>query len=121
MNYFDLHVNGYAGVDFNTDGLTAEDLHAACERLRGDGVAQVLATIITEALPQLSGRIARLAELSEKDELAREVIGGIHIEGPRLNEEPGYRGAHPPDAMRPANIEDARQLLDAGAGLVKLV
>ena len=36
--FFDLQVNGYAGVDFNQDGLQADDLHRACERLDADGV-----------------------------------------------------------------------------------
>lgn len=121
MNYFDLQVNGYGGVDFNTDGLAAESLHRACEMVRRDGVARILATIITESLPQMCGRIARLVELREQDELAREVIAGIHIEGPWLNETAGFRGAHPADAMRPANLDDAKQLIDAGAGVVKLL
>jgi N-acetylglucosamine-6-phosphate deacetylase len=121
MNYFDLQVNGYGGVDFNSDGLSADDLHRACEMVRRDGVSQILATVITEALPQMCGRIARIVELREQDELAREVIAGFHIEGPWLNETPGFRGAHPPDAMRPANLDDAGRLLEAGAGLVKLV
>lgn len=121
MNYFDLQVNGYGGVDYNTDDLTAEDLHRSCELIVRDGASHILATFITEALPQMCGRIARLVELREQDELAREVIAGIHIEGPWLNETPGFRGAHPPEVMHPANLDDAGRLLDAGAGLVKLV
>ena len=35
--YFDLQVNGYGGVDFNRDGLSAEDLERACRRLADDG------------------------------------------------------------------------------------
>jgi N-acetylglucosamine-6-phosphate deacetylase len=47
---FDLQVNGYAGTDFNRDGLTAEALHHACECLREDGVEAILATVITDDL-----------------------------------------------------------------------
>ncbi len=32
--FFDLQVNGYAGVDFNGDQLSAEELRVACEALR---------------------------------------------------------------------------------------
>jgi N-acetylglucosamine-6-phosphate deacetylase len=119
--YADLQVNGYAGVDFNADGLTAEGLHLACERMRADGVAVALATIITEHLPTMCDRIARLASLRSADPLARSVIAGIHVEGPFINESAGYRGAHPADAIRPADADAARQLVDAGEGLVKLV
>ena len=60
QNYVDLQVNGYAGVDFNSDGLTAEMLHDACQRLQSDGVAGVLATIITAAPEQMSARLKNL-------------------------------------------------------------
>lgn len=48
--YVDLQLNGYKGVDFNSDDLTAEACHEACARLRDDGVSGILATIITDAL-----------------------------------------------------------------------
>jgi len=118
--FFDLQVNGYGGVDFNTDHLGADDLHRACQLLRADGVSAILATIISEELGAMQRRIARLVALREADELVREMVAGIHVEGPFLNETAGFRGAHPADAMRPANIEDAKKLLEAGGGLVKL-
>ena len=90
--YVDLQINGYAGVDFNQDNLSETDLHSACERLREDGVAGVLATIITDELPQMAGRLRRLAEIRQQDPLVREVIWGLHIEGPFINETPGYVG-----------------------------
>ena len=119
--WFDLQVNGYAGVDFNQDRLTAENLHRACKRLRADGVGQILATIITEDLSTMCGRIATLARLREQDPLARRVIAGLHVEGPFLSPLAGFRGAHPADAIRAADENAARQLVAAGAGLVRLV
>src|SRR3954462_10309910 len=59
--YVDLQVNGYAGVDFNSDALTDVDLHHACERLDADGVATFLATIITDDLGVMCRRLATLA------------------------------------------------------------
>ncbi|WP_075090482.1 hypothetical protein [Verrucomicrobium spinosum] len=89
---FDLQVNGYAGTDFNRDGLTAEALHHACECLRADGVSGILATIITDELPAMENRLATLASLREADPLAQEIIAGFHIEGPFINPEKGYVG-----------------------------
>src|SRR5439155_6606646 len=105
--YFDIQVNGYGGVDFNQDDLTPEMLHRACERLLADGVSGILATIITEKLDLMCRRIARIVELREKDDLAKKLIAGIHVEGPFLNETPGYRGAHPHDAIQPADPASA--------------
>jgi len=121
MEYFDLQVNGYGGVDFNTDGLTAEDLHRACAKLESDGVAGILATFITEKVDLMCARLRRLVELRESDALAKKVIAGIHIEGPFISEKNGYRGAHPLDAVMDANTETAKRLLDACDGLLKVM
>jgi N-acetylglucosamine-6-phosphate deacetylase len=120
FRYVDLQVNGYGGVDFNQDDLTDEQLHRACQKLRSDGVAWVLATIITEAIPTMAARLQRLVQLRAKDRLAQEIIAGIHIEGPFINETTGFRGAHPLDAVRPADVDHARKLFDASGGLLKL-
>ncbi len=118
---FDLQVNGYAGTDFNRDGLTAGALHHACQCLKDDGVQGILATFITDDLEAMSRRMSLLAELREADPLAREIIAGIHIEGPFINREKGYVGAHPPHAVKPATVDHAKQLIDAAGGLAKLV
>ena len=119
--YVDLQLNGYAGVDFNADGLTAEALHDACEALRRDGVAGVLATVITDHVEVMAARLTRLFELREADALAEDVIRGLHIEGPFISEKPGYVGAHPADAVRPAEVNTMQRLIDAGGGLVRMV
>ena len=119
--YVDLQVNGYAGVDFNRDGLDSDDLHRVCERLDADGVGGFLATIITDDLDAMCRRLSALASLRERDPLAKRLIAGLHIEGPFLNEQDGYRGAHPRDAIRPADLDSMARLLDAAAGLARIV
>lgn len=119
--YIDLQVNGYGGVDFNQNDLTEEALHDACARLRADGVGGILATIITDEVDVMAGRLRRLVELREKDPLVADMILGLHIEGPFISSEPGYVGAHPVDAIRPADVDVMRRLLDAGGGWVRLV
>lgn len=120
-SFFDLQVNGYGGIDFNQDGLTADALHTACEALAASGVGSILATIITETIDRMCDRLARLASLRERDPLAQRLIAGFHIEGPFISGEPGYVGAHPADAVRDANLDDARRLIEAGAGLTRLI
>jgi N-acetylglucosamine-6-phosphate deacetylase len=121
MSYVDLQVNGYAGVDFNKDGLTAEELRRACDRLASDGVDVCLATIITDDLDAMCRRLSALVALRAADAVATRTIAGIHIEGPFLNEADGFRGAHPRDAIRPADRDTMRRLLDAAGGLTRLV
>lgn len=121
MKPLDLQVNGYAGTDFNRDDLTAEALHHACVCLREDGCDSILATFITDHVETLVKRMSTLVRLREQDALAKSVIAGIHIEGPFINPEKGYVGAHPPQCVKPANLEDTKRLLDAAAGLTKII
>jgi len=119
--FVDLQVNGYAGVDFNSDNLSADEMHKACEAIRDSGVVGILATIITDQIDVMSARLARLNKLREADPLASEIVWGVHIEGPFINPEKGYVGAHPIDAVRPANVEDMKKLLEAAGGLTRYV
>lgn len=79
-----------------------------------------MATIITEAPEKMIGRLQRLVALREIDPLSREMIAGFHVEGPFLSPKDGFRGAHPRDAIRPADEALAARLLEAGAGLVRI-
>ena len=124
MGFFDLQVNGYAGFDFNTDAAAAsvaEAMNAVCLRLESQGVEGILATVITDTIPVMMARLATLAALYTQVPAMRRVVRGIHIEGPFINPAPGYRGAHPVDAITPANADAMQRLLDAGDGLTRLV
>ena len=119
--YVDLQLNGYKGVDFNSDDLTADACHAACEKLRDDGVSGILATIITDSLDRMTARLGKIAKIRQHDPLVAEVIWGLHVEGPFLNESRGYAGAHPSEHMLRADLDATKRLLDAADGLVRLV
>jgi N-acetylglucosamine-6-phosphate deacetylase len=119
--YFDLQVNGYAGVDFNGHQLTDQQVLAICERLASDGNAKILATVITAPLAVMIARIDRIADAIERLSEAQAMIAGIHVEGPFINPAPGFVGAHPPQSATPATAEIAQQLLDAGRGHVRLL
>lgn len=119
--YIDLQVNGYAGVDFNSDSLTTDEVLKVCRRLKMDGSDAILATVITARLDLMLQRIARLVELMEASPEIAERIRGIHVEGPFLNPADGFIGAHPAADSMPADIDVADQLLEAGKGQIKMV
>jgi N-acetylglucosamine-6-phosphate deacetylase len=119
VNAFDLQINGYAGIDFNS-ACTVEDLEQVCELLREDQVAGMLATIITADIPVMVERIAQLTNAIEKSEPVRRMIAGIHIEGPFINSEPGYVGAHDVSFVTSASLESTKRLVDASGGLTRL-
>lgn len=119
--YVDLQVNGYVGADFTGDGLMHEVALNACQQLRDEGVDGILATVITDDLDAMCRRLSRIVELRDTDPLIKSMIWGIHIEGPFLNEQPGFIGAHPSRAARPADAEAMHRLLEAAGGLTRIV
>lgn len=119
--FVDLQVNGYAGVDFNSDAVSPDDLHRACARLEADGVEQCLVAIITDGEDAMCRRLSGLAALRDRDPLARRIVAGFHIEGPFLNAADGYRGAHPREAIRRGDLDVTKRLLDAAGGLTRVV
>ena len=120
-SYFDLQVNGYAGIDFNSDQLTAQQVDTACRKLRQDNVGGFLATIITADLDAMCRRIRAVVEYRAASPLAEKLIAGIHVEGPFISARDGFVGTHPPAAICQASTDAAKSLIDAGDGLVRLV
>jgi N-acetylglucosamine-6-phosphate deacetylase len=120
-DYFDVQVNGYGGVDFNADGVGPDEYLRACMKLESDGVGGILATVITDSIEAMCRRLRQIAAAREANALCRRMIAGIHIEGPFINPTAGYRGAHPSDAIHPADESEMRRLLEAAGGLTRIV
>lgn len=121
LPYADLQVNGFAGVDFNRPDLTADDLNRACRAIQNDGAQFFCPTVITDSIDHMTACLTNIATLRQHDPLAQQLIPGLHIEGPFLNETPGYIGAHPTQHARPANLDDIKRLLDSAQGLTRIV
>lgn len=119
--YFDIQVNGYGGVDFNQNNLKSKYLRRACLKLKEDHVEGIFATIITTNFQDMVSRIKKLVDLRKEDALVYDMIKGIHIEGPFLNNSNGYRGAHPKEHILKPDIDKLKELLEAADGLTRIV
>ncbi len=119
--FFDIQVNGYAGIDFNQNDLSNGDFHYACEKLREHAVKGILATVITADFDDMKTRLDNIVRIRREDPLVREIVSGIHIEGPFLSPEQGFRGAHPEMMIMDADIDKMNDLLEAAGGLTKIV
>jgi N-acetylglucosamine-6-phosphate deacetylase len=98
---FDLQVNGYAGVDFNSATLTPDALDHALHAMLRAGVTRCLPTLITAPEAELAARLHNLDSAIRASRLGVIMVAGIHLEGPFLNPRPGYAGCHPAAAMVP--------------------
>ncbi|THF73412.1 N-acetylglucosamine-6-phosphate deacetylase [Cohnella fermenti] len=90
----DLQINGYAGIDFNSLALTADEVEEAARRLSRQGITTFLPTVITNSDENIARLVSIIAEACESDPDTARSIPGIHLEGPFLSPEDGPRGAH---------------------------
>jgi N-acetylglucosamine-6-phosphate deacetylase len=113
--FFDLQVNGFAGIDFNDPALTPDRVSEALARLRATGVTRCLPTLVTAPLDRFAAAARAIAAVRD------DAVAGIHMEGPYLSPEDGYRGAHPSAHVQPADIDDFRRRQNAAGGRIVLV
>jgi N-acetylglucosamine-6-phosphate deacetylase len=110
---FDPQVNGFAGVDFQDDALTKDNLLKAVRALRSAACGQFFLTLTTDEWPALIERLKRARSLRRSSHELQSAIAGWHIEGPFLSAEPGYHGAHDPRLMLDPTPEHIRELRSA--------
>jgi N-acetylglucosamine-6-phosphate deacetylase len=109
----ELQVNGYGGIAYHKDDITAEELLRSVSRLARDGCGHVLITLTTRPWGDLMAQLRRVKKLREETPALKAAIAGWHIEGPFMSPEPGFVGAHKPDWMvspTPENIHELREI-----------
>jgi N-acetylglucosamine-6-phosphate deacetylase len=118
---FDLQVNGFAGVDFQSASLSQTELRRAVDSLRAHRTHRILLTLISDEIDSLCGKFSAIEKMRAHDEIIAETICGYHLEGPWLSREEGYVGAHRADLQRAPSLADFRKIQDAANGNVRLV
>ena len=120
---FDNQVNGYKGVGFSNPDLDVADICRVVNDLHEVGVTSFLPTIITaqkDILLRNMG-IIREAIVETHDCVSHNTeptpfsstIPGIHLEGPFISPEPGFRGAHNPEWIRKPDLKEFDELFKA--------
>jgi N-acetylglucosamine-6-phosphate deacetylase len=119
--FWDIQINGRNGHSFSGPDLTV-DVAAAIIRDQGHlGTARLCPTLITASVNQLLHGLRTIAEACARFPDVGRRVAGIHLEGPFLSEQEGYRGAHPADAMRDPSWELFETLQHAAGGRIKLI
>jgi N-acetylglucosamine-6-phosphate deacetylase len=119
--FFDLQINGAAGIDFSSDRLQPESVYSVIERCRAHGVGAFCPTLITNSFEALRHGFTTLARCVASDVVAAAAIPVFHLEGPYLSPEDGPRGAHPRRHVRPPDWDEFQHLQEAAGGRIRLV
>lgn len=118
---FDIQVNGFAGVDFQSPHLALEDMERAVAALARHGALRFFPTLITDDIESLRLKFENLERLRATSQAISEAACGYHLEGPWISPEPGYRGAHDLRWVRPPSLGDFDTLQKAANGNIRLV
>ncbi|AYN69238.1 N-acetylglucosamine-6-phosphate deacetylase [Euzebyella marina] len=117
----DLQVNGFKGVDFNSDDLTEAQVVKVIHELWKEGVTSFMPTLITNADINIENAIDCIRKTCESNPLVQQSIAGIHLEGPFLSKEDGPRGAHPKEHLKNPDWQLFKKWQERASGLIKII
>ncbi|MGD9855108.1 MAG: N-acetylglucosamine-6-phosphate deacetylase, partial [Planctomycetaceae bacterium] len=118
---FDLQINGFGGVWFSNEDLTADDVLTVLEAHFQFGITRLCPTLITSGFEALQAGFAAIRAACERESWADRMVAGCHLEGPYISAEEGPRGAHPAAHVRPADWQEFAKLQAASGDRIRLV
>jgi N-acetylglucosamine-6-phosphate deacetylase len=116
---FDLQVNGIGGINYTSAGVTVEQLAHADQLLRDHGVTRYCPTIITTSLE--TAGIVMDVFTSAWDLGMIPAAWGLHLEGPWISPEDGFRGVHRREFVRDPSIAELEQLCARARGKLRIL
>ena len=111
----DIHFHGQAGFDVMSEN--PEDLLGLSLHIKKQGVAGFLATFVSTPKQEILASLETVKKVQDREKGAK--ILGVHLEGPFLH--PERKGAHNPTHLRPPDLNEIKEWIAAGEGIVKLV
>ena len=110
--FTDIHCHGGGGYSFSDSN--PEHIQIAIDTHKAHGTTTQIASLVTEPLDALKKQIKNLIPFVERGALA-----GIHLEGPYLSH--AKCGAHDPALLRNPELDEMKELLEVGAGHIKML
>jgi N-acetylglucosamine-6-phosphate deacetylase len=114
----DIQINGFGGVDFNRALESDDAWRHATDRLYAHGCTGFLIALITNTDDGYRELLEGLTAQIRRD--ARNCLG-FHMEGPWLNPDPGYRGAHRAEWMRKPEMRLLEDWRARAGELIRLI
>jgi N-acetylglucosamine-6-phosphate deacetylase len=119
--FFDPHVNGFAGIDFNATGLLTDHFYRAARAVASTGVTAFFPTLITAPPERLLKQVETLYAILDTDPFLSRICPAIHLEGPFISPLDGPRGIHPRKDIRPPRWDEFQALQEASHGKIRLI
>jgi N-acetylglucosamine-6-phosphate deacetylase len=119
--FWDIQLNGRDGHSFSGPELTVDVAAAIIRDQAPLGTARLCPTLITAPIDDMLHGLRTIATACGRHQDVGRRVVGIHLEGPFLSEQAGYRGAHPADVIRDPSWPLFEELQQAADGRIKLI
>ncbi len=116
--FIDDQINGYSGIDFSGDNLSADDFYSAAIEIWKTGVTTFVPTLITNSTGLLLRNFRTMAEGCLKYSLLAQAVAGFHLEGPYISPAEGYRGCHPARYIHRPSWDEFMEFQEAAGGRI---
>ncbi|GAB3506581.1 N-acetylglucosamine-6-phosphate deacetylase [Spirosoma knui] len=117
----DLQINGFQGIDVNSDTLMVGDMHTLTRTLWGYGVTSFCPTVITNADSRILQTLEIIRDASQRFPLVKACLAGIHLEGPFISPQEGPIGAHPKAYVKAPDWSLFERFQAASGDQIKLI
>jgi N-acetylglucosamine-6-phosphate deacetylase len=119
--FWDIQTNGRWGWSYASPDLTVDQAAEIVRAQRALGTARLCPTLITAPIDHMLHGLRTIAEACDAHPDVDRMVVGVHLEGPYLSDLPGYRGAHPAEAMHDPDWDEFQRLQEASGGRVILM
>lgn len=113
----DLHIHGSYGI--NLMQADPEGVLQLADKLACQGVTAFLATTAGKSIQSIKKNCSNISKAIAQQKSGARIMG-IHVEGPFFNKSSPARGANNPSWLRAPNIEEAKEIIEACKGNLKL-
>lgn len=114
----DIQINGFGGIDFNRALESEVAWEHATQQLYAHGCTGFLIALITNHEQGYRELLGKLTAQIRRD--PRNCLG-FHMEGPWLNPDPAFRGAHRPEWMQKPSMDLLKEWRATAGDLLKLI
>ena len=116
--FVDTHIHGAGGFDSSTVDEHEDGLESMCRTLASHGITSFVPTIVSNEYNRLLKVIDLLGNMCDRDYGGANPVG-IHVEGPFLNAQ--KCGAQKHSFIRQVDLGEAKELIAAGQGKIKIM
>lgn len=118
--FIDIQINGFHGVNFSDEALTAGQMISVLPHVWKTGCTSFCPTLITNSFEQLERNFRVLEEARALDRHFDASVPCYHLEGPYISAGPSH-GAHDTKFMKTPDWEEFSRLQEAARGRIGIV